>query len=50
METMEGEVGGVKTQRLPMFQDGKDSLYVYLERFERFATTQKWPKADWASN
>ena len=33
-----------------MFQGGKDSLDAYLERCERFATTQKWPRADWASN
>ena len=49
METKEGEVGEQGHQGY-LFEDGKDCLDAYLERFERFATTQKWPRADWASN
>ena len=45
-----GKSGGVKTPRLPIFQDGKESLDAYLERFERFPATQKSPKEHWASN
>ena len=41
---------GAKVPRLPTFQDGKDSLDAYLERFERFATNHKWPKETWASS
>ena len=30
--------------------DGKDDLDSYLERFERFAKTSKWPEVEWATN
>ncbi|XP_069138852.1 uncharacterized protein [Argopecten irradians] len=37
--------------KLPSFDDERDSMDSYLQRFERFATTQKWDKAtSWASN
>ena len=39
-----------KMPRLPTFVDGKDELDAYLDRFERYATTQNWPKADWATS
>ena len=40
----------VKTPRLPVFQDEKDTIDAYLDRFERFATTHGWAKETWASN
>ena len=42
--------GGAKRPRLPAFMDGKDDLDSYLERFERFAKTSKWPEVEWATN
>ena len=45
-----GRSNGAKVPRLPTFQDGKDSLDAYLERFERFATNHQWPKETWASS
>ena len=33
---------------LPVFQDNKDSIDAYLERFERYAKLQKWDAANWA--
>ncbi|CAH3022482.1 unnamed protein product [Porites evermanni] len=38
-----------KAPKLPSFVDGKDDLDVYLQRFERFATTAKGEKTGWAS-
>ena len=38
-----------KAPKLPSFVDGKDDLDAYLQRFERFATTAKWEKTEWAS-
>ena len=29
---------------LPMFEDSRDKMDAYIERFERFATIQKWDK------
>ena len=39
-----------KVLRLPVFHDDKDDLDVYIERFERFATTHHWPRESWASS
>ena len=33
---------------LPAFLDGKDNLDSYLQRFERFATSNDWQKETWA--
>ena len=38
-----------KAPKLPSFVDGKDDLYAYLQRFERFSDTAKWEKTGWAS-
>ena len=38
-----------RAPRLPVFGE-KDDIDSYLERFERFSTSQKWPKATWAIN
>jgi hypothetical protein len=34
--------------KLPKFEEDKDDLDAYLERFERFAKVQKWKKEEWA--
>ena len=34
--------------KMPPFEEDRDKLDAYLERFERFATSQKWQKHDWA--
>ena len=38
-----------KAPKLSSFVDGKDDLDAYLQRFERFAATDKWEKTGWAS-
>ena len=34
--------------KMPAFEDNRDHMDSYLERFERFATSNKWAKFDWA--
>ena len=34
--------------KMPAFEENRDNLDAYLERFERFALGEKWKKADWA--
>jgi hypothetical protein len=34
--------------KLPKFDEDKDDLDAYLERFERFAQVQQWKKEEWA--
>ena len=41
-------VSKVKKPKLPAFNDGRDDMDAYLRRFERFAKTATWPKAEWA--
>ena len=38
-----------KIPKLPIFDDGKDDLDSYLQRFERFAITSKWDRDVWAT-
>ena len=45
-----GHSNKARTPKLPVFIDGKDDLDAYLERFERYATTQEWKKEDWATD
>ncbi|XP_033726451.1 uncharacterized protein LOC117316074 [Pecten maximus] len=41
----------VRGPKLPSFEEGRDNIDSYLQRFQRFATTQKWDKAtQWAPN
>ena len=54
------EVNGANAQRgaqnvvktpspkLPKFEEGKDDMDAFLERFERFARAQNWPEEGWA--
>lgn len=34
--------------KLPKFDENKDDMDAFLERFERFAESQLWPEAQWA--
>ena len=42
----------VKTRppKLPIFDEGKDNLDTYLNRFERYASANEWPLNTWATN
>jgi len=46
-ESMKGQLASGITPRLPTFMD-TDDIGAYIERFERFATTQGWDKKSWA--
>jgi len=37
-------VGFIKTPKMPYFDEDKDFMDSYLNRFEKFATSQKWDK------
>ena len=37
-----------KGLKLPHFEDSKDDMDAYLNRFERFAESAGWPQKDWA--
>jgi len=36
--------------KLPKFNEEKDDIDAYIERFERFAAAQGWPEEEWAQN
>ncbi len=38
----------LKAMKIPSFKDGSDDIGAYVERFEKFATIQKWPEDSWA--
>ncbi|XP_078583228.1 uncharacterized protein LOC144865955 [Branchiostoma floridae x Branchiostoma japonicum] len=38
-----------KIPKLPAFEDGKDDLDAFLQRFESFATSNGWKETTWAS-
>jgi len=37
-----------KAPKMPYFDEERDFINSYLGRFERFATCQRWNRADWA--
>ena len=39
-----------KAPKLPVFNDTRDDLDAYLQRFERYATCQHWRWESWAVN
>jgi len=41
--------GSGKAPKMPYFDEERDFMDSYLGRFERFATCQRWNRADWAS-
>ena len=43
-------VNSAKAPKLPVFDEAKDDLDAYLQRFERYATSQKWEEDHWAIN
>ncbi|XP_078581557.1 uncharacterized protein LOC144864980 [Branchiostoma floridae x Branchiostoma japonicum] len=45
----ESESVRAKIPKLPAFEDGKDDLDAFLQRFERFATSNGWKETTWAS-
>ncbi|GFO09163.1 retrovirus-related pol polyprotein from transposon 297 [Plakobranchus ocellatus] len=46
--TVRTPAGQAKAPKLPEYKEGKDDMESYLLRFERFATTNGWPRANWA--
>ncbi|XP_060071934.1 uncharacterized protein LOC132551808 [Ylistrum balloti] len=43
--------GWVKGPKLPSFEEGKDNIDSYLQRFERYASAQHWDRdSQWATN
>ena len=45
-----GSVPSVRPPKLPTFDESKDNLDTYLNRFERYARAQEWPQSSWAIN
>ena len=39
-----------RAPKLPPFHDTRDDLDAYLQRFERYATSQTWKESEWATN
>ena len=39
-----------KRPKIPTFDDGKDNIDNYLNRFERLAEVNQWPRVEWAAN
>ena len=50
LHSNESHHSSTKFPKLPHFVDGKDNMDAYLERFERYASSQKWPPSTWAIN
>ena len=44
------ESKGPKPPKLPYFNELHDDMDAYIQRFERYATAQKWSKEQWAVN
>ena len=40
----------VRRPKLPTFEDDKDDMDNYLNRFERIAEVNQWPREEWAAN
>ncbi|XP_065936509.1 uncharacterized protein [Magallana gigas] len=40
----------IKGPKLPPFEDSKDNIDAYIQRFEIYATTQKWNKDMWGTH
>ena len=43
-------IATAKMPKLPQFIDGQDDLDSYLQRFERFAKSNKWNESIWATS
>ncbi|XP_069103074.1 uncharacterized protein [Argopecten irradians] len=42
--------GAPKGPKLPAFEEGKDSMDAYIQRFEVYATVQRWKRDQWGTN
>ena len=40
--------GFIKAPKMPYFEEQKDFMDSYLNRFEKFATSQNWDESNWA--
>ncbi|XP_033734064.1 uncharacterized protein LOC117323139 [Pecten maximus] len=40
----------MKGPKLPAFNEEKDNIDAYIQRFERYATVQKWNRDGWGAN
>ena len=40
----------VKGPKLPAFDESKDNIDAYIQRFERYATAQRWNYNNWGSH
>ncbi len=49
-ETNQSNSRRASAPKLPFFNESRDDLDAYLERFERFATSQNWPQDEWATD
>ncbi|XP_069139203.1 LOW QUALITY PROTEIN: uncharacterized protein [Argopecten irradians] len=41
---------GARGPKLPSFEEGKDNIDAYIERFVRYASAQRWPQEQWGAN
>lgn len=52
--TTNGETPGhhhkARAPKLPFFDEEKDNVDAYLQRFERYAKSQSWDESEWAVN
>ncbi|XP_041467047.1 uncharacterized protein LOC121417416 [Lytechinus variegatus] len=39
-----------RAPKLPPFNENRDDIDAYLQRYERYAKSQKWPESEWATN
>ncbi|XP_033752174.1 uncharacterized protein LOC117335982 [Pecten maximus] len=44
------EFRGARGPKLPSFEEGKDNIDAYIERFVRYASAQRWPQEQWGAN
>ena len=49
-DTKEGVTINVHKPKLPKFEEEKDDMDTYLQRFEKVAKTQKWKQEEWVMN
>lgn len=40
----------LKGPKLPPFDEAKDNIDAYIQRFERYATAQNWIRINWGSH
>ncbi len=45
-----GQKSNARAPKLPHFDDVRDDLDAYLQRFERYAQSQAWKESDWVTN